>query len=354
MPSPIVQFKNGQLFLSPGVNSFTLNAPVSAGSVLVAFSVLSSYNTPFTPTDSQSNAWQGPFPTDPFPYSYPTWYAVNVKAGTTTVTFPGFDAYNATSGAWTIVLEVLGGEFDNFSARSSDPPDEEIVTSTTTQAGDLIISIFGGPESSPPAIGLTAGAESTLIDSESIGYSTFNWSTLVQYQVAGPAGSYDNTATFDTDLCLFVMGMAIAFKSAKAAPAYAVTELPVQDSLALDSNVPTWENTLGQPYTSDESLPPIPAINLSYQPQDDGQVDLIYTPVPNTLSNTGVPLSFPPDFSIPVLYRALQILYSIQGEGADDRRAQYCGERYEMLVAMSKSMAFMGRQKSGRSIRVKR
>jgi hypothetical protein len=120
-----------------------------------------------------------------------------------------------------------------------------------------------------------------------------------------------------------------------------IQELPVQDSLALDSNVPTWEATLGTPYTADESLPPVPAMNLSFQPVDIGQVDLIYTPVPNQLSNTGIPLSFPPDFSVAILYCALQILFSLQGEGADDQRARFCGQQYALLVQLSKAMLFL-------------
>ena len=127
----------------------------------------------------------------------------------------------------------------------------------------------------------------------------------------------------------------------QAAGVKAVVELPVQDSLGLDSSDPEWESELGEPYTSDQSLPPLPSLNLSYQPQDVGALDLIYTPVPNPLSNTGVPLSFPPDFSIPVFYRALQILYSLQGEGADDQRARYCGERYNLLVQISKALMFL-------------
>jgi hypothetical protein len=212
-PSPIVQFKTGQLFLSPGVDSITLDSPIDPGNVLVAFSVLNVFNTPFTPTDNQGNLWAGPFEAEGYPYWYPAWYATNVKAGTTVVTFPGFDALNDSSGAWVIVLEVRAGAFDDFSARASDPPDAEIVTSVTSEPGDIILCIFGGPASSPPSIGIAAGPESTLIDAESIAYNSFNWSTLVQYRVAGPAGSYDSTATFNTDLCLFTMVMAIAFGS---------------------------------------------------------------------------------------------------------------------------------------------
>ena len=119
-----------------------------------------------------------------------------------------------------------------------------------------------------------------------------------------------------------------------------VEELPVQDSLALDSNVPAWEATMGTPYTADESLPPVPAMNLSFQPADIGQVDLIYTPVPNQLSNTGVPLSFPPDFAPAIIYRALELLFSLQGEGADDQRARFCGSQYRLLVQLAKAMCF--------------
>ena len=349
MPSPIVQFNSG-VASGPGYN-ISFSNPVTVGNVLVAFSLLGEFGSPFVPTDNQGNTWVEPSETAGG-YPAPAWYALNAKAGTTTLTFPGFSI-----DTWVILIEVSGwAQFDAFAITENDPPSVEEIDITTTVDNDLILAFFAGTNIDPSQIGLTAGVESTLLDTELAEYNggSSTWSVLAEWQKAGAAALYPSTATFDSDFANYNFSMAIAFKSAKAAPAYAVTELPVQDSLALDSNVPTWENTLGQPYTSDESLPAVPAINLSCQPQDDGQVDLIYTPVPNTLSNTGVPLSFPPDFSIPVLYRALQILYSIQGEGADDRRAQYCGDRYEMLVAMSKSMAFMGRQKSGRSIRVKR
>jgi len=126
-----------------------------------------------------------------------------------------------------------------------------------------------------------------------------------------------------------------------AANVTAVVELPVQDALALDSTVPDWEEVLGTPWTSNESLPPVPALDVSPQPQDVGELDLIYTPVPNQLSNTGVALSFPPDFAVAVFYRAMAILYGLQGEGADDQRARYCTQRYELLVALSKALLYM-------------
>lgn len=133
----------------------------------------------------------------------------------------------------------------------------------------------------------------------------------------------------------------IAFDTENPVEVLSVTELPVQDSWALDGNVPNWENTLGQPNTADESLPPIPAINLSPQPSDIGQLDLIYTPVPTQLSNTGVALSFPPDCAPAVFYRALQILFSLQGEGADDQRARMAGQTYQLWVQLVKSLQFM-------------
>src|ERR1039458_1470664 len=182
----IVQSKTGMLFLAPGVNTITLDAPVSPGNVLVAFSAGFTFNTPFAPIDNRSNNWQGPMSTTgDYPYYYGAWYATNVASGTTTVTFSGFDVLNDTSGTWVIILEVVGGEFDGFSAISSDPPDEEIVTLETTHDNDIIISTFGGVANAPPALGLVEGDESTLIDSESIAFNGWNWSVLVQEQTAG-------------------------------------------------------------------------------------------------------------------------------------------------------------------------
>ena len=120
-----------------------------------------------------------------------------------------------------------------------------------------------------------------------------------------------------------------------------ITELPRQDSFSLDANSPSWEATLGQPTTFDESLPPIPSVNISDQPSDIGQLDVLYTPVPTQLSNTGVALSFPPDCAVGVFYGAMDLLFSLQGEGADDQRARWCRQLYQLNVALIKSLQFM-------------
>ena len=142
--------------------------------------------------------------------------------------------------------------------------------------------------------------------------------------------------------CVDVRRLAwIAYDVQNPVEVVSITELPRQDSFALDLLNPAWENTLGQPYTADESLPPIPAVNISNQPSDIGALDVLYTPVPTALSNTGVPLSFPPDCAVGVYFRALQLLFSLQGEGADDARARWAGTMYGLCVQLTKSLQYM-------------
>ena len=133
----------------------------------------------------------------------------------------------------------------------------------------------------------------------------------------------------------------IAYDVQNPVQVVSITELPRQDSFALDLLNPAWENTLGQPYTADESLPPIPSVNISNQPSDIGALDVLYTPVPTALSNTGVPLSFPPDCAVGVFYRALQLLFSLQGEGEDDARSRWAGTMYGLVVQLTKSLQYM-------------
>lgn len=133
----------------------------------------------------------------------------------------------------------------------------------------------------------------------------------------------------------------IAFTADATPVANAVLELPPQDSFALDNSEPTWENLAGTPGTADESTPALPSILISPQPSDVGQVDLLYTPVPTQLSNTGVPLSVPPDCAVPVFFRAMQLIFENQGEAADDQRARYWGGQYLLAVQLVKSLAWL-------------
>lgn len=133
----------------------------------------------------------------------------------------------------------------------------------------------------------------------------------------------------------------ISFDTNYPADVVAVEVLPPQDSWTLDAVTPNWESDTGTPTTSEEGLAPVPGLNLSLQPSDAGQLDLLYTPVPTALSNTGVPLSVPPDCAVAVMWRALYLLFSTQGEVADDQRARACNQQYGLLVGMVKSLMFM-------------
>jgi hypothetical protein len=210
---------------------------------------------------------------------------------------------------------------------------------TTTNATDVILCYAAA---FPNVQGISKGSESSLIE-QIVQSGQTTATALLEYQTTTATGTVTSTVIAASGATAGVNMISAAFKMASAptTTVLSVTELPRQDSFALDALTPGWENSLGQPYTADESLPPVPAINLSNQPSDIGQVDILYTPVPTALSNTGVPLSFPPDFAVPIFWRALEILFSLQGEGADDARARAAGQMYRLWVSLAKSLQFM-------------
>ena len=119
-----------------------------------------------------------------------------------------------------------------------------------------------------------------------------------------------------------------------------VQELPPQDSWASDAVNRNWESSVaGQPpLLEDEHLPAIPGIYLNSPSQDIGQLDCLYVPVANALSNTGLPLSVPPDFAPALVWRALEIILDSQGEGSDPQRAKLCRDQYQLYVALARSL----------------
>jgi len=116
-------------------------------------------------------------------------------------------------------------------------------------------------------------------------------------------------------------------------------DMPPVDAWSSDMD-PNWESAspVNKPIGEDESLPALPAIYLNQAFMGPGKLDLLEVPTPAALSNTGVPLSVPPDFVPYVVWRALAILLDTAGDTTDATRARYANSRYAEGVNLAKAL----------------
>ena len=326
-------------FLTYASQSITLPWPVLKGDLLVVMVSLPNSSSPVGVTDTIGSSFN--ILLNETAEVYQSWYAENCPAGTDTLNFSGIGSGYGTAFCQIVKMTdmqttgVLDGASLVVGAESSS------ASITTTNATDVVLAQALGEKTS--GVSVTIGPESTLIDSWSFAGGIGTVTFLTEYQETTSGGTQTSTVKVVGGSAAGFMVAIMAFKIAITPPpsVVSVTELPRQDSFSLDSLAPTWEASLGTPYTADESLPPVPSVNLSNQPADVGYLDVIYTPVPTQLSNAGVPLSVPPDCAVPIFWRALQILFSLQGEGADDQRARFAGEMYSLQVQLCKGLQFM-------------
>ena len=120
MPDNIVQIKSGTI-VDPAVDVLTLDSPVTAGNILVAFCLLGVFVDGFIPSDTQGNTWVSApqIPDQPWPSS--AWYVLGAAAGTTSVSFSGFYGPYEDYSTWVLVLELSGcTDFDSFNMTVND------------------------------------------------------------------------------------------------------------------------------------------------------------------------------------------------------------------------------------------
>jgi hypothetical protein len=118
-----------------------------------------------------------------------------------------------------------------------------------------------------------------------------------------------------------------------------IRELPRESAWSLDNGDSSWEYNNGLPpagYTEDES--PVKWIYFEHPPGDIGRLDLIYCAVSEALSNTGVVISVPDEFSPYLIWGTLEILLKKDGEATDLARAGYCHQRYQEGIILAKAL----------------
>ena len=120
----------------------------------------------------------------------------------------------------------------------------------------------------------------------------------------------------------------------------AIDELPRDDAWSLDAMDSNWEIDLGSPKPTgyNESLPRTPSLYFVHPPSDAGRVDLLTVAVPAALNSCDVRITVPDEFSVYVIWGAISILLSKQGEAHDPQRAEYAASRYQEGLMLAKML----------------
>lgn len=115
------------------------------------------------------------------------------------------------------------------------------------------------------------------------------------------------------------------------------------DAFQLDHGLLDWQqNTSDTPlYYNDGSNLPNLTVEVIKAPSQVGTATLGYVAQPVTLNGvvaSPVNLTVPDEMESAVLYKALELLLSQEGEANDPERAQYCAMRYSLTVDLARKL----------------
>ncbi len=113
------------------------------------------------------------------------------------------------------------------------------------------------------------------------------------------------------------------------------TLLSPSDETELDLAIPDWRLTAATPKVYLDSDTDTLTLRLGPMPLADGTVELWYVARPEEVNGNGREFTVPDDFTPGIKYDALATLLSKAGRLQDPRRAAYCRQRVELIVAAS-------------------
>jgi hypothetical protein len=118
-----------------------------------------------------------------------------------------------------------------------------------------------------------------------------------------------------------------------------VKSLSRVDAFELDQGLQDWQQNFADPqfYNDGSDLPTL-TVELAKAPAGVGVMTLLYQAQPVTLTGGGVFISVPDELESAVLYGALAILLSSDGQAFDPERAQYCEDRYQLAVQLTNTL----------------
>lgn len=116
-----------------------------------------------------------------------------------------------------------------------------------------------------------------------------------------------------------------------------VRELLRSDSYELDHALSTWESTNATyPLVYSEFETPNLQIQIGPAPTVAGNLDLLFVPNGTEMNGNGVSLVVPDELEHGVRYGMLSDLLSKDGRGKDAARAQYCENRFDLAVELTR------------------
>lgn len=110
-----------------------------------------------------------------------------------------------------------------------------------------------------------------------------------------------------------------------------VVSLTRADAFEMDHGLPTWVNQRDTPsFYMDEDTPTL-ILQIAPAPLVDGTLELVYIPESPDVDGTGIPLTVPDIYALPVLkYGVLAELFGKDGRGKNPEKAVYCEMRYAL------------------------
>jgi len=114
------------------------------------------------------------------------------------------------------------------------------------------------------------------------------------------------------------------------------TPLGPVDRFEGDLALPSWETTAGTPLAYDEFESDTLTLQLLPIPAANGTLELLYVARTAAVNGGGITLPLPDEFLSAVKYGTLGGLLRKVGRLADPQRAEYCEQRYDLSVLLTK------------------
>ena len=115
-----------------------------------------------------------------------------------------------------------------------------------------------------------------------------------------------------------------------------VRELVRSSSFEADHTITTWESANSTPLSYHEFETPNLQIQIAPAPDVAGNLELLYCPTGTELNGNGELLVVPDELEHGVRYGTLADLLSKDGRGKDPTRAQYCEDRFTLVIELTR------------------
>lgn len=204
------------------------------------------------------------------------------------------------------------------------------------------------PRNTPPAFTTTMWTTQAVVDATDEAQKNFLRRTGVTVARLGFDGDKDNSVPVlagklqvpkPQNLIDILRAAYVNYDTSVPPKVVGVQEMAREDAAALDWNDPKWESDLANTppeYTESHTDPS--EFMLAHPGSDIGAIDFTFVAVSSGLTGLGVPLNVPDECAEGVMWGALEILLSTEGEAHDPERAAFAHTMFEMYVALTQAL----------------